>query len=163
MVTTARIWEQPTLCQKASVTLDTGHLMLTSAMWGWCYWENWGSGEELFIKWRLDVGGEIGRSFQQMNESPSFRGEQELHMKTTHCIISFIKIQKSFPGAKLVKKLPVMQETCVWSQGQEDPLKKGMATYSSILAWKIPQTPTDRGDWQATDYGVTKSQTQLSH
>ena len=40
----------------------------------------------------------------------------------------------------MVKKLPAMQETQIWSLGQEDPLKKGMATYSSILAWRIPWT-----------------------
>ena len=39
---------------------------------------------------------------------------------------------------KMVKNLPAMQETQVRSLGQEDPLQKGMATYSSILAWKIP-------------------------
>ena len=40
----------------------------------------------------------------------------------------------------MVKNLPVMQETCVRSLGQEDPLEKGMATHSSILAWRIPLT-----------------------
>ena len=40
--------------------------------------------------------------------------------------------------AQLVKNLPVMQKTWVQSLGQEDPLKKGMATHSSILAWRIP-------------------------
>ena len=40
----------------------------------------------------------------------------------------------------MVKNLPAMQETWVQSLGQEDPLKKGMATHSSILAWRIPQT-----------------------
>ena len=47
-------------------------------------------------------------------------------------------------GASLVvqsaKKLPAVQETQVQSLGQEDPLEKEMATYSSILAWKIPET-----------------------
>ena len=38
----------------------------------------------------------------------------------------------------MVKNLPVMQETQVRSLGQEDPLEKGMATLSSILAWEIP-------------------------
>ena len=38
----------------------------------------------------------------------------------------------------MVKNLPVMQETWVQSLSREDPLEKGMATYSSILAWKIP-------------------------
>ena len=40
----------------------------------------------------------------------------------------------------MVKNLPVMQETWVQSLGQEDPLEEGMATYSSILAWRIPRT-----------------------
>ena len=38
----------------------------------------------------------------------------------------------------MVKNPPAMQETWVRSLGQEDTLEKGMATYSSILAWKIP-------------------------
>ena len=42
--------------------------------------------------------------------------------------------------AQIVKNLPAMQETRVWSLGQEDPLEKGMATHSSILAWRIPWT-----------------------
>ena len=40
----------------------------------------------------------------------------------------------------MVKNLPAMQETWVRSLGWEDPLEKGMATYSSILAWRIPRT-----------------------
>ena len=40
----------------------------------------------------------------------------------------------------MVKNLPAMQETGVQSLGQEDPLEKGMATHSSILAWEIPWT-----------------------
>ena len=38
----------------------------------------------------------------------------------------------------MVKNLPAMQETQVWSLGLEDPLEKGMATHSSILAWEVP-------------------------
>ena len=40
----------------------------------------------------------------------------------------------------MVKNMPAMQETQVQSLGQEDSLEKGMATHSSILAWKIPWT-----------------------
>ena len=40
--------------------------------------------------------------------------------------------------AQMVKNPPAMQETGVLSLGWEDPLEKGMATHSSILAWKIP-------------------------
>ena len=42
--------------------------------------------------------------------------------------------------AQLVKNLPAMEETQVQSLGQEDPLKKEMATHSSILAWEMPWT-----------------------
>ena len=45
----------------------------------------------------------------------------------------------------MVKNLPVMQETWVQSLGQEDPLEKGMATLSSILAWRIPWTEETGG------------------
>ena len=38
----------------------------------------------------------------------------------------------------MVKKLPTVWKTQVQSLGQEDPLEKGMATHSSILAWRIP-------------------------
>ena len=41
---------------------------------------------------------------------------------------------------QLVKNLPAVQETRVQSLGREDPLEKGMATHSSILAWRIPWT-----------------------
>ena len=42
--------------------------------------------------------------------------------------------------AQMVKDPPGMQETWVRSLGQEAPLEKGMATHSSILAWRIPWT-----------------------
>ena len=45
-----------------------------------------------------------------------------------------------FLVTQIVKNLPVMQETRVRSLGQEDPLKEGMATHFSILAWRIPWT-----------------------
>ena len=40
--------------------------------------------------------------------------------------------------AQKVKNLPAMQETQVWSLGQEEPLEEGMATHSSVLSWRIP-------------------------
>ena len=43
-----------------------------------------------------------------------------------------------FPVAQMVKNLPAMQETQVWSMSQKDPLERGMAILSSILAWRIP-------------------------
>ena len=47
--------------------------------------------------------------------------------------------------AQMVKNLPAMQETWVWSLGQEDPLEKEMATNFSILAWRIPWTEEPGG------------------
>ena len=48
-------------------------------------------------------------------------------------------INWAFLVAQLVKNLPAMQEILVRFLGQEAPLEKGMATHSSILAWRIPQ------------------------
>ena len=64
------------------------------------------------------------------------------------------------PVAQTIKNLPAMLEAWVWSLGWEDPLEEGMATHSSILAWRIP---TDRGAWWATVHGVTKTWTWLSN
>ena len=55
-----------------------------------------------------------------------------------------------------------MQETWVRSLGQEDPLEKGMAMHSRILAWEIPGTGEPGGAGQTTVHGVAKSQTRLS-
>ena len=45
----------------------------------------------------------------------------------------------------MVKNIPAIQETWVQFLGQEDPLEKGMATHSSILAWRIPWTEEPGG------------------
>ena len=47
--------------------------------------------------------------------------------------------------AHTVKNLPAIQETQVWSLGQEDPLEKGMTSHSSILLWSIPWTEEPGG------------------
>ena len=60
--------------------------------------------------------------------------------------------------AQMVKNLPTIRETWVWSLSWEDPLEKGMATHTSILACR---TPMDRGASWATVHGVAKSQTWL--
>ena len=52
----------------------------------------------------------------------------------------------------MVKNLPAVQETWVPSLGWEDPLEKGKATHSSILAWRIP--------WTVQSVGVAKSRTE---
>ena len=57
---------------------------------------------------------------------------------------------------QLVKNLPAMWETLVPSLVWEDPPEKGMATHSSILAWRIPM---NRGGWQGIVHGVTNGWT----
>ena len=58
--------------------------------------------------------------------------------------------------AQLVNNPPAMQENPVLFLSLEDPLAKGMATHSSIRAWRIAM---DRGSWLATVHGITKSWT----
>ena len=63
-------------------------------------------------------------------------------MVALYSIIDMCFIQLSLTRASLVtqkaKSLPAVQETCVQSLGRKDPLEKGMATHSSILAWTTP-------------------------
>ena len=61
--------------------------------------------------------------------------------------------------AQTVKNPPAMQEAWVQFLVWEDPLEEGVATHSSVLAWRIPM---DRGAWQTTVHGFAKSQTRLS-
>ena len=55
-------------------------------------------------------------------------------------IYIFFLLLWAFLVSQLVRNLPAIQETWVQSLGWEDPLKKGKATHSSILAWRIPWT-----------------------
>ena len=65
------------------------------------------------------------------------------------------------PGYRLDGKKPAMRETWVQPLGQKDPLEKGMATHSSILAWRIPM---DRGPGGLPSIHVTKeSDVTLRH
>ena len=61
--------------------------------------------------------------------------------------------------AQMVKNLPAVWETWVWSLGWEDLLEEGIATHSGILTWRIPM---DRGTWWAAVHRIAKSWTQLS-
>ena len=54
------------------------------------------------------------------------------------CMCVCVSTYEIIPVAQMVKNLPAMQENWVQSLGQEDPVEKGMAIYSNILAWRIP-------------------------
>ena len=59
-----------------------------------------------------------------------------------------------FPGGSVIKNLPAMQEMQVGSLGRDDPLEGGMATHSSILAWRIPWTEEPGGLQSIRSQGV---------
>ena len=61
-----------------------------------------------------------------------------LHVYLLYDKLINISSVRAFLVAQLVKNPPAMQETWVSSLGWEDPLEKGKATHSSILAWRIP-------------------------
>ena len=57
--------------------------------------------------------------------------------------------------AQTVKNLPVVREAQVPSLGWEDPLEKGMATHSGVLAWRIPRTEQPGGLWSTGSQRVS--------
>ena len=78
---------------------------------------------------------------------PSPQGDSCLLQLTLRCLrVLFLPFQSANTSlapslvAQMVKSLPIVWETQVQSLGQEDPLEKGKATHSSILAWRIPWT-----------------------
>ena len=78
---------------------------------------------------RVGGGGRIGERLE--------RFEQKFQLLSTAKTASLV--------AQMVKNLPAMQESGIWPLGQEDPLEKGTATNSSILAWEIPWTEKPGG------------------
>ena len=75
-------------------------------------------------------------------------------------ICYLLQYSLAFLVAQMVKNPPAMQETWVQSLGWEDPLEEGMATHSSVLAWRIPMT---RGAWRAAVHRVANSWRRLSN
>ena len=76
--------------------------------------------------------------------------------------------------AQMVKNLPAIEEIQIQSLGQEDPLEKGMATHSSILAWRIPRTEepgrlqsmglkeSDMTEWLTLSLSFNKTKNNIS-
>ena len=64
----------------------------------------------------------------------------------------------------MVKNLPALWETWVQSLGLEDPLQKGMATHSSVLAWRIPWTeePGQHSLWGCKELVMTEQLSEVN-
>ena len=101
-------------------------------------------------------GSSVGREFSCIARDPSSIPRSE---RSSGEGIGY-PLQYSWASlvAQMVKNSPAMRETWVQSLGWEDTLEEGMATHSSILAWR---NHMGRGAWQATVCRVTKSRTQL--
>ena len=98
---------------------------------------------KLLVFLRVQMGGSAGKEsacnagdWGSIPESRRFPGEGKGY-----------PLQFSWASlvAQTVKNLPAMRETWVPSLGLEDPLEEGMATHSSILAWRIPRTEDPGG------------------
>ena len=98
--------------------------------------------------------GQKRRVFLWINPSKIFLHKPPREIENTWGIVN-----GGFPGGSESKESTCNAGDLGSVLGWEDPLEKGMATHSSILAWWIP---TNRGAWRPTVHGVTKSQTRLS-
>ena len=72
------------------------------------------------------------------------------------------RLERASLVAEMIKNLPTMQESQFWSLGWEDPLEEGMATHTSILAWRIPwmRSLTGYSPWGCKELDMTE---QLTH
>ena len=71
---------------------------------------------------------------------PNFRFDDSLEVHRTQDFYLHFLVYRASLVAQMVRNLPPMQETWVWSLGQEDPLEKEVATHSTILPWEISWT-----------------------
>ena len=109
-----------------------------------------------------DLGGipsSVAYSMGTCHYSPNFSNDLIFKMAIWTQLNDICKELRASLVAQMVKNLPAMQTTWIWSLGWEDPLEKAMATCSSILAWRIPWTEQPGG---LQSMGVTKNWTQLS-
>ena len=83
----------------------------------------------------------------------------DMYLGENDCIKCISLYEMGFPVICMVKNLPALQETQVQSLGWEDPLEMGMATHSSILAWRNPWSEEPGG---LESMGSQRNQTRLS-
>ena len=101
----------------------------------------------------LDVYSTI---IQKMNTKKITNTHKYMEQKLRETKLGFMCLSpflpQASPVAQLVKNPPAMWETWVWSLGWEDPLQKGKATCSSILAWRIPYSSWGRKELDLTEW-----------
>ena len=146
------MWEQSPYSEVAQSCLtlcDPLDCSLTRLL---CPWDSPGKNPRVgchFLLQGIFLTQESNPSLQHCNADalPSELPGKPLHFYSNLINLGYNSI--GFPGGSVVKNPPDKQETQemrVWSLSQEDPLEEGMATHSSIFAWRIPM---DRGAWQA--------------
>ena len=99
----------------------------------------------VLVHWNAPVW--FGPSEKESNILNPGRSIRETTSVSCTAVINYHKSGglRACPVAQLVKNLPAVQETWVRSLGWEDPLEKGKATHSNILAWRIPWTVYSMG------------------
>ena len=87
------------------------------------------------------MGGEFGGEWVHVR---TWLSPFAVHLQLSeHCLLIGYAPIRGSQVAQWVRNLPAVQETRARSQGQKDPLEEGMATCSSILAWRIPRADLD--------------------
>ena len=134
--------------------------LLVATFYKWDYWVKWYTNLMYYIHICRDMGfpdSSAGKeSACNAGDLSSIPGSGRFPGEGIGC-----PLQYSWASlmTQMVKNLPAMWETWVWSLDWEDPLEGSMATHTTILSWRIPM---DRGAWWATVHGVIKSWTWLS-
>ena len=87
----------------------------------------------------------LSTAAQELPKWSTLSRRSEVRSHSPHCFGASLDTSLASAVAQMVKNLPAMQETQVRSLGPEDPLEKGTATHSSILAVRILQEATVHG------------------
>ena len=89
-----------------------------------------------------------GENWRRMLHVADIYSILDWNSKINLCFVSLFEIRfcdHTLLVAQMIKNLPAVWETWIWTLGPEDPLEKGMATHSRVLAWKIPSTEEPGG------------------
>ena len=155
------------------IVLDCGLEAIQSRPLGgasrWRKWDTqlssvWGIPLESLGKWsprerqqRREMDGSLSTNKGQIREagrwSPGKVRKSEEFWYISAPFGAFSGSLLGFPEGPTINNPPAMQETQVWSLGQDDPLEEGMSSHSSIPAWRIPWTEVD-GPWCCKEWDM---------